>query len=563
MRGYTEPSSKTVSELIDHFTNGWLQIPEVQRDVVWEPDQVLRLYESIQLDYPCGSLILWEPGPRDASTICHLVRPEILDKYRKDAPGYRPKQFLVDGQQRLTALTALAFGSGYLKAREPEAEYDWPNFYVNLRRPAELRAVYVDDKAPRFPWVPMEEFYDGRYAERQEFSTFDAAARQNVQAHRDRLRGYKFPVQIVKDFDYPTVGEVFARVNSLGTQLTGAEIHIARIIPHWRGITKDFRGFLKKVRDDHWYELDLTFLIRCLTVLKTNGPRLASFSDKVAEDEVPRRELDKLWNDCTRAIMKLIRILEKHGWQDRSKYFTSKNVLVPLVYYICRARDSQIRWRPIVRFFYLAQLGEHYSGGTEGVLRGDMKELTGDDPWPDRLLDLCENVRADSRRERRLKGYKLPVDEICGQPSKNSVLTLMYAVMRRAGARDFGMHAPAPLGQIEPKDIQVHHIFPADVLRTDKTFEAHCADEELKPSERAALINDIANLTFISTRQNASIGATIPYEYLAANTRKDNLKTHFIPRDRELWRTANYLKFLDERRKLLAKAMNSYLRSLR
>jgi hypothetical protein len=44
-----------------------------------------------------------------------------------------------------------------------------------------------------------------------------------------RFRDYQFPVQIIQEADYPTVGRIFSLVNSMGTQLTGAEIHMARL----------------------------------------------------------------------------------------------------------------------------------------------------------------------------------------------------------------------------------------------------------------------------------------------------------------------------------------------
>ena len=34
------PTQKYVSELVEEFMDGSLAIPEIQRDVVWKPDQV-------------------------------------------------------------------------------------------------------------------------------------------------------------------------------------------------------------------------------------------------------------------------------------------------------------------------------------------------------------------------------------------------------------------------------------------------------------------------------------------------------------------------------------------
>jgi len=52
------PTLKSVSELIDDFESGNIAIPEIQRDVVWDADDIKALMDSIGRGYPCGSLIL-------------------------------------------------------------------------------------------------------------------------------------------------------------------------------------------------------------------------------------------------------------------------------------------------------------------------------------------------------------------------------------------------------------------------------------------------------------------------------------------------------------------------
>ena len=93
----------SVSELMDSFEKGEIAIPEIQRDVVWDADQVKELVNSIFREYPCGSLIMWEPRLRDEVLIRQIIRPERLDHYR----GALPKYFLIDGQQRVTALASV------------------------------------------------------------------------------------------------------------------------------------------------------------------------------------------------------------------------------------------------------------------------------------------------------------------------------------------------------------------------------------------------------------------------------------------------------------------------
>src|SRR2546423_204812 len=69
-----------VTQLVNDFADGTLAIPEIQRDVVWKPDQVKELVTSVFRQYPCGSLIYWEPRIKDANTIKSMIRPERLEQ---------------------------------------------------------------------------------------------------------------------------------------------------------------------------------------------------------------------------------------------------------------------------------------------------------------------------------------------------------------------------------------------------------------------------------------------------------------------------------------------------
>src|SRR5438093_8097857 len=103
------PTVKSISDLIDDFESGHIAIPEIQRDVVWKAEQVKDLIDSVSRSYPCGSVILWEPREKDRSLVRSMIRPERLEQY----PDQLPRYFLLDGQQRLTALASVFL------AREP------------------------------------------------------------------------------------------------------------------------------------------------------------------------------------------------------------------------------------------------------------------------------------------------------------------------------------------------------------------------------------------------------------------------------------------------------------
>src|SRR5207249_9175406 len=134
------------------------------RDVVWDPDQVKKLISSIFSRYPCGSLILWEPRQKDSGLVRSMIRPERLPKDPKLAPKY----FLLDGQQRLTALASVILQRSTLQELLAEVEEDMPYITCDLKKfPDDLQARSESGGYP-FPWLSLQEVLDGNLARRED-----------------------------------------------------------------------------------------------------------------------------------------------------------------------------------------------------------------------------------------------------------------------------------------------------------------------------------------------------------------------------------------------------------
>jgi len=103
----------------------------------------------------------------------------------------------------------------------------------------------------------------------------------------------RFPVQIIQERNYATVGKIFTLVNSQGTQLTGAEIYVASIIPFWRGISAEFRRYRRDLRSEG-YDLDLTFLMRSITVITCDVPQIQETADRVARRDLTSDAVESL-----------------------------------------------------------------------------------------------------------------------------------------------------------------------------------------------------------------------------------------------------------------------------
>ena len=131
-------TNMSVSQLIQNFEVGDIAVPEIQRDVVWKPEQIKQLIDSINQGFPCGSLILWEPREKDHSLVRSIMRPERLDTQN----GRLPRYFLLDGQQRVTALASVILRKEKLKELLAEIEEEIAFIFINLKRfPREMEAT--------------------------------------------------------------------------------------------------------------------------------------------------------------------------------------------------------------------------------------------------------------------------------------------------------------------------------------------------------------------------------------------------------------------------------------
>src|SRR5215831_9452305 len=94
-------SDATVEELVSMIERGELRLPEMQRQYVWRSTRVRDLLDSLYRGYPSGAILLWETD-----------EDVPLQKFAVEQVGspYQSVRLLLDGQQRLTSLSAVIRG---------------------------------------------------------------------------------------------------------------------------------------------------------------------------------------------------------------------------------------------------------------------------------------------------------------------------------------------------------------------------------------------------------------------------------------------------------------------
>ncbi len=94
-------SEAKVEELVGMIERGELRLPEMQRRYVWRSTRVRDLMDSLYRGYPSGAILLWES---DESV------PLQNFAVSQQTNGFQSTKLLLDGQQRLTSLSAVIRG---------------------------------------------------------------------------------------------------------------------------------------------------------------------------------------------------------------------------------------------------------------------------------------------------------------------------------------------------------------------------------------------------------------------------------------------------------------------
>ena len=130
--------SLSVDDILDKASSGYFQIPQFQREFVWNNKQICSLIESALKGLPCGAIVTWENPNGLRKKDYHDIRLEEKNSGKMSYINFPPKntkhnepRIVIDGQQRITAIS-VAFGG----LRNKNAKYRLGGkFYINLDSP--------------------------------------------------------------------------------------------------------------------------------------------------------------------------------------------------------------------------------------------------------------------------------------------------------------------------------------------------------------------------------------------------------------------------------------------
>ncbi|MDP2858821.1 MAG: DUF262 domain-containing protein [Bacillota bacterium] len=545
-----------VREIVKRAVSKDVDIPEFQRDFVWDPEQVKLLGESLWRDYPVGSFLLWDASQYQEARI---------------AQGAQASQWIVDGQQRTTALCLLLGQKPYWWASAddwnkelqrydvmvnvlPEAgndrlEFALPNpvrrqdpRWVSMR--SILSVENVEDLTPLAQRLATQVHHDPNLA-LEHFAKVHARL-QRVWQIRER------EIPIIKiAHEVEDVAVIFARLNQAGTRAREADVVLALAAarnPGW--VRTDYLPYRNDLEDRGW-DLDPGILIRTMTGIGHGRARLIEVP-KVFWDPA---NLQPVWKQTRDAISDVVRRLAQFGILT-GEILPSGNSLIPLFVLHHRWGDTRgYSFNRALRWFLLANRDGRYSGSAITSLNEDVRAVAEAAGFDVALENLAQRLRVSQT---------IPDQEFLGRydrPGNRFLRLVLYLVIFARNGTDWvdksrlgydKTGSPVTTGY-EP---QWHHIFPRRVLRS-----AGVGDDD---------IHALANITVVNERTNISKLADMePWRYIQEfGISADALRSHLIPESfasssgKDQWSVGRYTDFVVDRAQLLAGEANVLLKGL-
>ncbi len=556
----------SVEELVGMIERGELRLPEMQRRYVWRSTRVRDLLDSLYRGYPSGAILLWETDeevPLQEMAVSQQSNP------------YQSTRLLLDGQQRLTSLSAVIRGESVkVRGRKRPVE-----LLFNLDHPDQLAVVteveedggdeddddLIEDEADssedelqsRFnrmtfvvatrkleqlpQWVKVTEVFksdsDAAFFKRAGIKGFDDPNYERYSQRLARLRGirkYAYRMDVLeRRLTYDEVTEIFVRVNSLGAKLRSSDLALAQITAKWRNSLRIFEAFQQQC-EHAGFDLDLGLFLKNLVVFTTGQSRFLT---------VGGLRLDALqagWKESCRGMEFAINFLKNNVGIDSPALLSSPFILIALAYH-GHKRDYALSPEESNRLRYWVLVanakGRYSRGSSETILDQDLATLRSGG-----AQELIDRLRQQVGR------LDIVPDELEGRNQRSALFKTMFLAFRAAGARDWRSQVAIALDHSGSQHkLQFHHIFPKAVLKGGYTGRE---------------ADDIANLCFIAGKTNRQISDKAPFQYFPAMIEKSGptaFEAQCIPTDTTILTTDAYRAFLHSRRALVTKRLNEFL----
>ncbi len=580
-----------IETLISWVKSGEIAIPEIQRPFVWSSTKVRDLMDSLYQGYPIGYIIAWR-------------NPNIK---LKDGSLSEGKKILIDGQQRVTALTAAIIGQqvvnkDYKKIRIQIAFNPLEEKFETLTPAIAKDKKWIDDISTVF----NGNLFDivGNYLEQNP----DADKIKIQTVFQDLINIPKKQIGLIElsgELDIEKVTEIFIRINSQGVELSQADFvmskiaanenyggnllrkaidyfsHLAVAPEFYSHIVENDTEFSKteyfqkiswlKNENGDLYDPTYKDILRVAFTFKFNRGKLSdlvsllsgrNFETREYEEEIAKQSYDTLITGVKDFInetnfKRFLMIITSAGFVDNRLIRSVNAMNFAYILYLKlkeQGYNSALIEKYVKKWFVLTLLTGRYSGSPESRFDFDIKNISKKD-FGNYLKEIEDAQLSDAFWNAEL------IQRLNTSSSTSPVFNVFLASQCYFNDKGFLSKDITVKNLIEQRG-DVHHIFPRDLLK--------------KKGLTRGQYNQIANYVYTQSEINIKIGNKPIEEYLKEvkeqcnggelkyggitdfNSIIENFKQNAVPLDIFEMTMEDYQEFLTQRRKLMAEKMRTY-----
>lgn len=521
----------TISHALRQINANRFVLPAIQREFVWGPERICKLFDSLMQGFPVGALLFWnvEAANSDTLRFYGFMRnfherdnrncPELPVIHNQEVTG------ILDGQQRLTALNIGLQGSMAMKKPRmrwtndnafpattlyfnltdaPEDDEEGETYHFRFfEKPLDGEDIWfpvpkllsLEKGVPMLSWLQSQDL-DGDRLNRA-FSRLD---RLYDVVHTEKHIAYF--VEDRQDID--RVLQIFIRMNSGGIVLSYSDLLLSIATAQWT--KRDARKEVQTLVDDmnsvgNGFRFDKDLVLKAGLMLldaQSVGFKVENFNRDNME------LLEKNWDSVRDALVRTVELISEFGFDDSN--LRADSAVLPIAYYVHHRglqpnylyaqseredRERIRRW--LVRSFLKAS--GIWGSGLDTLLtalRSIIRD-TGSDSFP--IADIEAEM---ARRGKSLTFSEEEIDELSsmryGDRRLFCLLTLLYDFV------DTQNH------------FHIDHFFP----RSRFTFSRLKA-EGAKEDEIEALreqVDEVANLQLLEGGPNMEKAAKWPADWL-------------------------------------------------
>ena len=570
----------TIEHTLNRIERHDIVLPAIQREFVWQPEQICTLFDSLMQGYPFGTFLYWKV--KQENNHSYQFYDFVREYHEKDNPhcprlGDMPNRdvmAVLDGQQRITALNIGLRGSmakklPWRRRNNPDA-YPAKHLYVDLlwspdadddvglqyrfdfRTPTEVsdagscwflvkEILKLADSGPamtgwlekRIPGRPITDAYKVLHK------------LYTVVRERSLVCFYEEDNQ-----ELEKVLQIFIRTNSGGTVLSYSDLLLSVAVAQWSEY--DAREEIHQMVDDlnqigNGFEFSKDWVLKAGLMLSDIG----SVGFKV--ENFNRQNMAKLegqWQDIKRSLALTVLLISDFGV--KAETLGADSALLPIAYYLYVIDADE---------GYLTKL--QFGSDREKIRRWLISGLLKSGIWGsglDTLLTALRQVLKASHND----GF--PVEELhASMRARGKPLIFTDEEIDELADIRYGDRRAFSLLSLIFRHLDLRHHFHIDHIFPRSRFtpahlksQGFCDDEQANLRE---LVDSLPNLQLLGGAENQEKRAVLPAQWLATfdsyEKRKEYETLHMlgsVPDD-----LSSFVEFCSARREKLKLAIKNLL----